>query len=45
MIVVEYNPASGYSDGDDVALYAIATSEVIGGLSSSASMNIEVRLS
>ena len=45
MIVVEYNPASGYSDGDDVALYAIATSEVIGGLSSSASMSIEVRLS
>ena len=34
-----------FATGDDVKLYAIVTSEVVGGMSSSASMNVEVRLS
>ena len=34
-----------FASGEDVNLYAIATSEVVGGMSSSASMNVEVRLS
>ena len=44
-IEAQYTGASGYAEGDDVALYAVATSETIGGLSASASLNIEVRLS
>jgi archaellum component FlaG (FlaF/FlaG flagellin family) len=34
-----------FASGEDVNLYAIATSEVVGGMSSSASRNVEVRLS
>jgi len=44
-IEAQYTGVSGYAEGDDVALYAVATSETIGGLSASASLNIEVRLS
>ena len=44
-IELQYTGTSGYAEGDDVALYAVATSETIGGLSSSASRNTEVRLS
>ena len=44
-IEAQYTGVSGYAECDDVALYAVATSETIGGLSASASLNIEVRLS
>lgn len=45
VVLEDANFATDYSEGDDVSLFVIASSETVNGLSSSANFNVEVRLS